>query len=126
MKSLTIAPVNSILFVHGRQDWKSPVPVEGERFWTTRSCIITPVFPEIEGATEVVMGVRGEVDPGYPEAFVGTLETPDLRVEISTVDSDDPVLSYDVQTATTKVHIWHSDPRWPEIVTIGVEPIHLK
>ncbi len=122
MNKVRISPVNSIVFLHGGRDWESPEPGTGRTIWTTPSCIVTPVFPEIEGATEVVMGAREEVDPGYPEAFVGTLETPDLRVEISTVDSDDPVLSYDVQTATTKVHIWHSDPRWPEIVTIGVEP----
>jgi hypothetical protein len=40
--------------------------------------------------------------------------------EITTVDSDHPFLSFDVAGLLTRVRIWHSHPRWPETVTIGL------
>jgi hypothetical protein len=48
------------------------------------------------------------------------LETPHHAVVITTVDSDEPFLSLAVAGPHTRVRIWHSDPLWPEIVTIGV------
>ena len=48
------------------------------------------------------------------------LETPHHSIVLTTVDSDEPFLSINVPGQHTRVRIWHGDPRWPEIVTIGV------
>jgi hypothetical protein len=93
---------------------------DGKIVWWTPSCITTGVFPEIDGPTQIVLGDAKEVDPGIKVAFDGMLETPHHAVVITTVDSDEPFLSLAVAGPHTRVRIWHSDPLWPEIVTIGV------
>lgn len=118
--SAEISPVNSLVFIHDVRGWTSPLPVDGKLIWSTPSCIATAVFPEVDGPTKIVLGDASEVDPGTVVAFDGTLETPHRAVVVTTVDSGEPFLALAVPGQQTRVRIWHSDPRWPEIVTIGV------
>ena len=118
--SAEISPVNSLVFIHDVRGWTSPLPVDGKLIWSTPSCIATAVFPEVDGPTKIVLGDAREIDPGTVVAFDGMLETPHRAVVVTTVDSDKPFLALDVPREQTRVRIWHSDPRWPEIVTIGV------
>jgi hypothetical protein len=118
--SVVIAPANSLVFIHGLSGWQSPLPVDGRLIWSTPSCVATACFPEIEGPTKIVLGSARSVDPGVAAAFTGTLETPQRAVAVTTVADDRPILSIDVPDMITPIRIWHSHPRWPEIVTIGV------
>lgn len=118
--SCDIAPLNSLVFIHGARGWTPPLPVDGQLIWSTPSCVVTACFPEVEGPTKIVMGAAPEVNPGTDPAFTGLLETPDRLVAISTVSDDSPILSYETPDVVTTVRIWHSHPRWPEIVTVGL------
>ena len=118
--SAKISPVNSLIFIHGSRGWTPPQPVDGKLIWSTPSCIATACFPEIDGPTEIILGSAKEVAPAAAFAFDGMLETPQHIVTLTTVDEDRPFLSFDVPGLQTRVRIWHSHPRWPEKVTIGL------
>jgi hypothetical protein len=118
--SISISPINSLIFVHGSPDWTPPIPIRDKLIWLTSSCIATACFPEVDGSTEVTMGDSREVDPHIAPVFEAQLETPQRRVDITTVGDDNPVLSMAVTDERTPVRIWHSHPRWPERVTIGL------
>lgn len=118
--SATISPINSLVFIHGPQGWTSPLPVKGQLVWSTPSCIATACYPEVDGPTRIVLGLANEVAIQTSPAFDGVLDTPQGEVVITMVADDRPVLRHAVQSKTTRVRIWHSDPRWPEIVTIGL------
>jgi hypothetical protein len=118
--SAKISPVNSLVFIHGPRGWTPPLPIDGKLIWSTPSCIATACFPEVEGPTEIILGDTQEVDPRAAIAFEGMLETPQRAVVITTVDNDQPFLSFGAAGLLTRVRIWHSHPRWPEKVTIGL------
>jgi len=118
--SVRISPVNSLIFVHGPNRWVSPLPVRGQLIWFNSSCVATACYPEIEGPTEIVLGSGDEVALRTPPAFDGLVDSPEGFVVVTTVGEDRPVLQLGVSTVLTRVRIWHSNPRWPEIVTIGL------
>jgi hypothetical protein len=118
--SISISPLNSLIFIHAPLDWISPTPVRDKLIWSTPSCIATACYPEQDGPTEITMGVFREVALHDGPAFEGMLETPGRKVEVTTVADDRPILSLDVPDLVTRVKIWHSDPRWPDKVAIGL------
>jgi hypothetical protein len=118
--SLKISPVNSLIFLHDRSGWTPPFPIRGQLIWSTPSCIATACYPEIDGPTEIVLGLGRDVALDMSVAFDGMLETPRGEVVVTTASDDQPVLRFDVPTPLTRVRIWHSDPRWPEKVTIAL------
>jgi hypothetical protein len=83
-------------------------------------CISVCCFPEIDGPTEIVLGAGAEVDPGGAPAFDGSLDTPNRKVVITTVD-EETVLSEDVRGLRPRVRVWLSHPKWPETVTVGLD-----
>ncbi|MET0724515.1 MAG: hypothetical protein ABWY64_27310 [Tardiphaga sp.] len=112
--------MNSLIFIHGSSDWVTPIPVDGQPVWWTSSCVATACYPEQDGPTEIVLGNVSEVGPLGAPVFEGMVETPQRKVSVTTVADDRPVLSVGVSTLRTRVRIWHSHPRWPERVTIGL------
>lgn len=118
--SVTLAPANSLVFIHGPVGWVSPLPMKGRPVWSTPSCIASVCYPEIDGPTKIVLGAGDEVAMPATAAFDGMLDTPHGLVVVTTVADDRPVLSCEVRTKLTRVRIWHSNPNWPEIVTIGL------
>lgn len=115
-----ISPANSILFIHGGRDDVPPLPIWGARILATNSCVSVVCYPEIDGPTDIVFGEVNEVGLDRPPDFEGILRTPDRKVVITTVD-DQTVLDVPVLAKLTILKIWRSHPRWPEIVTVGVE-----
>lgn len=118
--TITIAPVNSILFLSDLAGGTPPEPVWGAKILSTPSCISFACFPEQDGPTEITIGPSNEVEPGPILVFDGDLETPGRVIAISAVDTD-RVLSINVAHAKTKVRIWYSHPKWPDKVTIGLD-----
>lgn len=117
---LSIAPMNSLLFLSDPDGGEPPEPVWGAQILSTPSCISFGCYPEQDGPTEISVGTRYELDPGTPAAFEGDLETPHRAVIVSTVDRK-TVMRMDVPNARTHVCIWLSHPRWPERIAIGLE-----
>lgn len=96
------------------------MPVRGQSIWSTSSCIASACYPEVDGPTEIILGLGREVGLDMPAVFDGVLETPQGEVVVTTVGDDRPVINFDVATTLTRVRIWHSHPRWPARVTIAV------
>lgn len=117
--SITINPVNSLLFLSDVNLGTPPTPVRGPLILSTPSCISFACYPEVDGPTEVILGDAEEVNPGGQPVFEGDLETPNRVIVVSTVTLE-TVLEQSVPGTRTHIRIWYSHPRWPEKVTIGV------
>jgi hypothetical protein len=118
-RSKSVSPPNSLLFISDENGGKPPLPRRGALIQSTPSCISVGCYPEQDGPTYVVIGDISEVDPGDLPEFVGTLETPNRTVVVSTVDGE-AVLEANVLSKLTQVKIWVSDLRWPEKVILGL------
>ena len=118
-QTISISPINSLLFLSDVDGGEPPVPVWGAQILSTSSSISFACYPEQDGPTEVTIGLRAEVNPGGPPSFEGELETPNRSVVVSTVDQK-IVLKAAVPTGLTHVCIWLSHPRWPDKITIGL------
>jgi hypothetical protein len=116
---LTVAPINSLLFLSDVDGGKPPIPVWGAKILSTPSCISFACYPEQDGPTQITIGNREEVAWTAPPAFEGELETPHRAVIISTVDMQTLVKTA-VTNARTHVAIWYDHPRWPERIAIGL------
>ncbi|MEI5678797.1 MULTISPECIES: hypothetical protein [unclassified Mesorhizobium] len=113
-----VKPVNSLIFISDVDGGDAPYPVKGTLILATQSCISVGTFPEIEGATEIVMGPVDEASPDGSPDFSGFLETPTRHLVVTTVDGR-VILKASVQAALTSVQIWLSHPKWPERIIIG-------
>lgn len=116
---VSVAPINSLLFLSDVDGGRPPTPVWGATILSTPSCISFICFPEQDGQTELSMGARQEIDWGIKPNFEGDLETPHRVIVVSTVD-EQTVMKMIVPTTRTHVCIWLSHPRWPERVAIGL------
>jgi hypothetical protein len=119
MKSITLSPTNSLLFVSDIDGGTPPEPVRGPMILSTSSCISFRCLPEPDGATEVVLGDAHEVDPGVSPTFDAELETPHRTMIITTVENR-TLLRSSVSDTRTRVRIWLSHPQWPDKVIVGL------
>ena len=117
---VSIAPMNSLLFLSDPGGGQPPVPVWGAKILSTPSCVSFACFPEQDGPTEITIGPKSEIEPGALLVFEGELETPNRVVAIETAVHE-RVVSIDVACEKTKVCIWYSHPKWPDKVTISVD-----
>jgi len=115
-----ISPLNSLVFIHGGRGDVSPLTIWGAQISATNSCVSVVCYPEIDGPTELVLGDVSEVGLERPADFETILRTPDHTVIIQTVD-DQTVMTLPTAAKLTALKIWRSHPRWPEIVTVGIE-----
>jgi hypothetical protein len=123
MRTVTIQPINSIVFVSGGSDIEVPAEIYDPKqniIAASSTCLIVGVYAEVDGPTNLTIGRAREIDPGYSPSFVGPLETGDGRIIIYQVDGhiihDQPVAS-----AQAIMTIWLSHPQWPEKVFIGID-----
>lgn len=120
LQKISLAPLNSLLFLEDSNGGIPPEPIRGEMIWSTPSCIAFVCLPDIDGPTEIRIGPPNEIEPGPLLVFEGDLETPSRLLIISGVEIE-RVLSVDVAHQKTKVKIWYSHPKWPDKVTISVD-----
>ena len=118
-RSVRVSPPNSLVFISDPNGGDAPVPTRGAMILSSPSCISVGCFPEIDGETEIILGPASEVGLNRLSDFVGTLETPNRIVAVSTVEGA-TLLDVRVPASTTRVRIWLSDPRWPDKVIIGL------
>jgi len=120
--SVKISPMNSIVFISDSNGGEPPLPMRGELIWSSESCVVVGCFPEQDGPTDITVGARQDVDPGYPVAFEGVLETPNRQIVVSTV-MEETVLEWPSPAERARLSVWLSHPVWPEQVILGVDEV---
>lgn len=120
VKSVKIAPPNSLLFISDPNGGEAPDPVRGAPVLSTPSCISVACLMWQDGETEVSLGSDVKVDETRIAAFDGMLETPNRSVIVSTVEGD-TVLEAHVPRTRTHVRVWVNRPREPDKVTIELQ-----
>ena len=119
LKSLSIAPSNSLLFVHDASGGKIPEITRDQRIWSTASCVAFGCLMFQDGETEVTLGPSAEMKQASKPAFDQYIETPTLSIVVSTVE-DDVVMQSPVPTRATRVRIWTNHASEPDKVAIGL------
>jgi hypothetical protein len=119
--TISVQPVNSILFLSDESGGEPPVPVRGPMVLSTPTCVSFRCYPEQDGPTELVVGMLDDIGaPDSRPAFEGDLETPNRIAVVSTADWE-TVVQANVRNVRTHVRIWLSHPEWPKKVVIGLE-----
>lgn len=121
-QTIKIAPPNSLIFVSDAQGGSIPDPDKIAReagITATHSCIAVCCLAEMDGKTEITIGLADEVDPGKKPEFDGTLATPTRTIVVSTAESE-MVLEANVPTVQTRMRIWTNRPKEPERVIVGI------
>ena len=119
LKSISIAPSNSLLFVHDASGGTVPEITREHRIWSTASCVAFGCLMFQDGETEVTLGPGAEMNQTSRPAFDQYVETPTLSVVVSTVEND-VVLQATVPTRATRVRIWTNRAAEPDKVFIGL------
>jgi len=113
------APLHSIVMINDPLGGVVPGFVRDALVMATDSCIAVACWPEIDGPTEFTLGTAKDVDPGYPPAYEGKIETPSRRITLETTEGDTLL-----QIATAQQHsivrVWTNSPRDPDKVIIGI------
>src|SRR5262245_2753397 len=119
LTSVSIRPMNSLVLISDLGRGKIPEWIRNKLILSTSSCIAVCCYPKQDGETEITLGDFHDVDPGFPPAFKGQLETPNRVVVIETVEREE-ILRSNVSDTRTDVRIWLSHSRWLDKVTIGL------
>lgn len=123
IKTITIQPSNSIIFVSGGGDVEFPADqIDPERSLVAASPNgwIVCVLPVVDGETELSFGRSTEIDPGWSPGYVGSVTTPTGELIIDTVEQE-VLVRHAVGAKTASLRIWFSHPRWPDRVLIGLD-----
>jgi hypothetical protein len=118
--SIKVAPSNSLIGISDADKGVVPDSIPETGIAATESCILVACLPEVDGDTEITLGLAREVDPGDSPVFDGQLATPSGVVKVFTVEWR-PLMEAPVSTASTRVRIWKNRPRFADEVIIGVE-----
>lgn len=122
-QTIKVAPPNSLIFVSDAEGGSVPNPDRIAReanITATTSCIVVCCLAEMDGDTDITLGLAGEVDPGKKPDFDAPLETPTRTVVVSTAELA-TLLKANVPNLRTRIRIWTNRPREPDkvIVVIG-------
>ena len=120
--TINIAPPNSLIFVSDAEGGSAPDSDKIARkagITATDSCVVVCCLAEMDGDTEITMGLASEIDPGANPDFDATLATPTRTVVISTSELD-TLLEANVPTLRTCIRIWINRPKEPDKVIVGV------
>jgi len=120
IKSIRIAPSNSLLFISDPNGGEAPDPVRGALVLSTPSCISVACLMWQDGETEVSLGSDVGVHENWIVAFDGMLETPNRSVVVSTVEGN-AVLEAHVPGTRTRVRIWLNRLSEPDRVAIELQ-----
>jgi hypothetical protein len=85
----------------------------------TEDCILIGCLCEVDGETEFLLADLDELHESSTLVYDGLLNTPSLRLTLST-SQDEVVLESPVSTRRTWVRIWANDPSEPNRVAIGI------
>ncbi len=121
-QTISIAPPNSLIFICDAAGGSVPDPDGIAReagITATDSCVVVCCLAEMDGKTEVTMGLAGEVDPGEKPGFDGALATPTRTAAVSTV-AWNTLFETNVPTSQTWLRIWTNRPKKPDKVVVGI------
>ena len=123
IQTIKVAPVNSLVLVcppGGGIPPEPPLaPAPVPMVMASSSCLLVCCLPEVDGETQISLGAGEEVDPGYVPKFDGVIETPGGEINVENVPGE-IYLRSKTTAPRTRVRIWQSHPKWPEVVRIGL------
>jgi hypothetical protein len=118
--SKKLAPPHSVVLISDVAGGRRPDSMRGQLIAATNSCVAVGCLCEVDGETEFVLGASSAVNPGGPPTFEGRINTPNRRLEISSVLGDS-ILTTEVSQHETVVRVWVNDPKEPDRVIVGIE-----
>ncbi len=121
-QAISIAPPNSLIFVSDPNGGSVPDPDKIAReagITATDSCVVVCCLAEMDGKTEITMGLADDVDPGGDPGFDGILATPTRAVVVSTVGFD-TLLEANAPNLQTRIRVWTNKPKEPDKVVVGI------
>lgn len=119
MLEKTLAPENSLLFIiDPTHDFEVPSNT-GFPISFTKSCICVGTIAEVDGEATIRLARSFEHSEGEVR-FVGTLETPGRKLEVSGVGME-AILAMDVPNTTTQVVIWTNSLSWADLILIQAQ-----
>jgi hypothetical protein len=115
-----IRPPNSIVFVSDIDLGEIPAGQPVQPVAASSSCLIVACYTFCDGPKLIAFGSSPEVDPGWPPAFAGEIETPKAHIMVSTVDGQ---ILFKQRTNGDRafVSVWVTHDKWPDKVFIGVD-----
>lgn len=110
---------NGVLFLSDAGGGTPPEPRRGAMVLATPTCIAVACKVDCEGPTEIRLDHVSSIDPGWPAAFDGVLQTPRRSVVVSTVEGKS-LLRSGVGGSRIRVRVWLNHPTEPDRVLIGL------
>jgi hypothetical protein len=116
-----VSPPHPVVFITDptRRDVEVPRDVSAAMVCATATCISVGTLAAVEGETTIRLGAEIENPIGHI-AFDQIFETPGLKIEVSDSHTD-PILTMDVPNKLTRLTIWLSHPKFPDIVQIRAQ-----
>jgi hypothetical protein len=121
-QTIKIAPPNSLIFIGDAKGDSTPdldKIARAASITATDSCVVVCCLAEMDGKTEITMGLAREVDPGQNPGLDGALITPTRTIVISTAELK-TLLEASVPTLQTRIRIWMNRVKEPDKVIVGV------
>ncbi|HEV7233365.1 MAG TPA: hypothetical protein VGN36_03895 [Sphingorhabdus sp.] len=116
-----IAPPNSLILISDVDGGDVPKSMDGALVSATKSCVVVGCLCEIDGPTELTLLSLAHANRTDLPVFVGTLETPQRRVIVSTVHGQ-LLLEQPVSHEVSAIKVWVNDDREPDKIVVGVGP----
>jgi hypothetical protein len=110
---------NCVVFIQDPVTNDFPDLKKGSLVWSTSSCVAVSCLPDVDGATEIVMGALDNVEADLQLVFEGQLTTPNREVAVQIVPNKS-VLKLEVPTPEIHVRIWTDGFPDTNKVVIGV------
>ena len=117
--SISIAVPNCLLFIKDARNREFPDIDGNAAVWSTPSCVAVMCRPEVDGDTEIRIGLVGEVGLGGRPLFDSLLKTPSRRLALEIVPGE-KILEVGVPDRDTRVRVWTDGHQCAEKVVIAL------
>ena len=111
---------NGIIAILDPSGGNPPHTFSDTRVGATPSCIVIGCRLEMDGETEIAVGLASEMEPKAFLIFDDTLETPSRAVEVATVHAD-ILVRMPASDVKTRIRVWANEEREASQITIGLE-----
>lgn len=118
MKSVRIAPPNSVILIEDSLGGDVPESMSRSLVASTDSCIAVGCRAEDDGETEIIIDDYSRSTTGQ-SVFCGVLRTASRKLVVRTVLGED-LLEMHVPSSETKLTIWANDASEPNRIFVGV------
>lgn len=120
MKSVTIAPPNSLIFIMDHAFGEIPESMGHGLVTSTDSCVAVATLCEFDGATTVIVGTDPQGVGAEILVFEGHLTIPSKQLSVCSA-LDEELLSMEVSTSHVHLKVYANDATEPNFITILVD-----